>query len=317
MAPHNAAAAVVSKQPKAETAKGTPSAVPHAPELSSSARRGTRSVSTSDTILATTSRRALPRRAARARQPPKQNPSLAVPSSANSSNSNKKTTGKRKRSVTPATDAESAVTSGSEAPSSRTSVSDFADDAIIIDSESDDFSAVSEHSDAEESEPEPTDASDSDEAPKKKTRKTAAGRKTTARAGAAVKKPAKTTVKTAVAASKGKKARKVTVDENGEQIRDGNGHLVYESDDGGAHVHQDYVDSYTYKMLQGVTLPPISKNADIFQDLTNKAMSNNFGGVIKHLNGHKLRVATMCSGTESPILALELIVDSKSLIISE
>ncbi|PRP86950.1 DNA repair protein rad8, partial [Planoprotostelium fungivorum] len=45
-------------------------------------------------------------------------------------------------------------------------------------------------------------------------------------------------------------------------------------------------------------LPPIGNIPDIFKDLTSR--------VTERLNGRKLRVATMCSGTESPLLALEM-----------
>ncbi|KAK6360599.1 hypothetical protein TWF730_006737 [Orbilia blumenaviensis] len=51
-------------------------------------------------------------------------------------------------------------------------------------------------------------------------------------------------------------------------------------------------------------LPPLSNIDDIFEDLT-----RNHGGLVdvaQHLNGRPLRVATMCSGTESPLLALGL-----------
>lgn len=310
MAPSNVAAAAVLKQSNSKTAKDSASKTAHTTELPSADSSGTSSGPTSKLAFATTSRHALPRRTTRTRQQIQPKLSFPVPSLASISKSQKKTTGKRKRSATPVTDAESVATSVSEGLSSRTSVSNFADDAITVDSESDDFSVVSEQSDTEESEVEPTDASDFDEAPAKIARKVAAGRKKPAQALAAVKKPAGKPTKN-TAAGKRKKARKVAVDGNGEQIRDDNADLVYESDDCGAHVHQDYVDSYKYKMLPGVNLPPISRNSDIFQDLTNKAMTNNFGAVIKHLNGHKLRVATMCSGTESPILALDLIVDSQ------
>ena len=34
--------------------------------------------------------------------------------------------------------------------------------------------------------------------------------------------------------------------------------------------------------------------------------------MVEHLGPRKLKVATMCSGTESPILALGLIAESKS-----
>jgi hypothetical protein len=52
------------------------------------------------------------------------------------------------------------------------------------------------------------------------------------------------------------------------------------------------------------TLPPLSQINEIFDDLTSKAIQLQLGNVINHLGGRPLRVATMCSGTESPLLAL-------------
>ncbi len=59
-----------------------------------------------------------------------------------------------------------------------------------------------------------------------------------------------------------------------------------------------------------LSLPPLSDIEEIFQDITEKALQNGFGEVIKHLGGRSLRVVTMCSGTESPLLALQLISES-------
>lgn len=52
------------------------------------------------------------------------------------------------------------------------------------------------------------------------------------------------------------------------------------------------------------TLPPISRIPDIFADLVSNAPE--IASVGEHLKGRKMRVATMCSGTESPLLALDL-----------
>ncbi|KAK6505099.1 hypothetical protein TWF481_007021 [Arthrobotrys musiformis] len=59
-------------------------------------------------------------------------------------------------------------------------------------------------------------------------------------------------------------------------------------------------------------LPPLSDIDDIFADLT-----KNHSGLVdvaNHLNGRPLRVATMCSGTESPLLALGLMIKHLSEI---
>lgn len=52
-------------------------------------------------------------------------------------------------------------------------------------------------------------------------------------------------------------------------------------------------------------LPPIHDIAAIFSDMV--ARTPEMKSVTKHLQGRPLRVATMCSGTESPLLALEMI----------
>ncbi|KAK6543033.1 hypothetical protein TWF694_006963 [Orbilia ellipsospora] len=59
-------------------------------------------------------------------------------------------------------------------------------------------------------------------------------------------------------------------------------------------------------------LPPISSIHDIFEDITKR--NEKLKDVAVHLNGRPLRIATMCSGTESPLLALDLIISNmKSL----
>ena len=52
-------------------------------------------------------------------------------------------------------------------------------------------------------------------------------------------------------------------------------------------------------------LPPIHNIASIFSDMV--ARTPEMKSFAKHLQGRPLRVATMCSGTESPLLALEMI----------
>ena len=52
-------------------------------------------------------------------------------------------------------------------------------------------------------------------------------------------------------------------------------------------------------------LPPIHDIAAIFSDIV--ARTPEVKSVAKQLQGRPLRVATMCSGTESPLLALEMI----------
>lgn len=52
-------------------------------------------------------------------------------------------------------------------------------------------------------------------------------------------------------------------------------------------------------------LPPIHSIPAMFADLVSRIPK--IKGVVEHVAGRKLRVATMCSGTESPLLALDLI----------
>lgn len=52
-------------------------------------------------------------------------------------------------------------------------------------------------------------------------------------------------------------------------------------------------------------LPPLSDIGDIFLDMANKAWSLGLRQVIEQFDNRPLRVATLCSGTESPILAIQ------------
>jgi hypothetical protein len=76
-------------------------------------------------------------------------------------------------------------------------------------------------------------------------------------------------------------------------------------------VKPQYVDNYKYRIGIDLKVPPMSKNSDIFADMVQNARAIGLDEVIKHLNGRKLNVATMCSGTESPILALQLFQECK------
>ena len=59
---------------------------------------------------------------------------------------------------------------------------------------------------------------------------------------------------------------------------------------------------------------PIHDIADIFASLTGKALKTGISDALKHLRSHTLKVATMCSGTESPILALRMIQESEYVV---
>lgn len=58
-------------------------------------------------------------------------------------------------------------------------------------------------------------------------------------------------------------------------------------------------------------LPPMSGLGDIYKDMTERAMDLGLDGVLAHLGERPLRVVTVCSGTESPLLALEMVQRSK------
>lgn len=53
---------------------------------------------------------------------------------------------------------------------------------------------------------------------------------------------------------------------------------------------------------------------DIYDDMTGRAMDLGFGCVLEHLAEKPLRVVTVCSGTESPLLALEMVQKSMYLV---
>lgn len=59
-----------------------------------------------------------------------------------------------------------------------------------------------------------------------------------------------------------------------------------------------------------LSLPPLSDVKDIFTDATRKALTLGLRKPIENLRGRRLRVATMCSGTESPLLALQMISEA-------
>ncbi|KAF9466118.1 hypothetical protein BDZ94DRAFT_1188147 [Collybia nuda] len=64
----------------------------------------------------------------------------------------------------------------------------------------------------------------------------------------------------------------------------------------------------SYDSPESSHLPPIHDIPAIFSDLVSRV--SGIRDVASHVAGRKLRVATMCSGTESPLLALELIQKS-------
>jgi hypothetical protein len=65
-----------------------------------------------------------------------------------------------------------------------------------------------------------------------------------------------------------------------------------------------------------LTLPPIHNLQEIFEDMVlnglHDSKSHQLPAFLEHIQGRQLRVGTMCSGTECPVLALELINDGQS-----
>ena len=74
---------------------------------------------------------------------------------------------------------------------------------------------------------------------------------------------------------------------------------------------KELADSQAYKLGIDASLPPMRDILEIFADLTGKAVSNGLEDVTQYLKNRKLKVATMCSGTESPLLALEMIASGE------
>ncbi|KAL4062601.1 hypothetical protein J3A83DRAFT_4381778 [Scleroderma citrinum] len=66
--------------------------------------------------------------------------------------------------------------------------------------------------------------------------------------------------------------------------------------------------SKTDGKIESSSLPPIHDIPAMFSDLVSRVPP--LRGVAERIQGRKLRIATMCSGTESPLLALEMICQS-------
>lgn len=56
-----------------------------------------------------------------------------------------------------------------------------------------------------------------------------------------------------------------------------------------------------------LTLPPLSSIEACISHMAEKAVELGLLASIDHLKGRPIRIATMCSGTEAPLLALDLI----------
>ncbi|KAE8383418.1 hypothetical protein BDV26DRAFT_287610 [Aspergillus bertholletiae] len=59
-----------------------------------------------------------------------------------------------------------------------------------------------------------------------------------------------------------------------------------------------------------LNLPPLHRLSDIYRSITARALELNFEEFLQHIGSKPLRIVTACSGTESPLLALEMVQDN-------
>jgi len=66
----------------------------------------------------------------------------------------------------------------------------------------------------------------------------------------------------------------------------------------------------TYTGLD-TNLPPLSNIDDIFADLTQRALDVGLSNFLEAIGSRPIKIATLCSGTESPLLALQMVQESE------
>ena len=94
-------------------------------------------------------------------------------------------------------------------------------------------------------------------------------------------------------------------------------HELQASDDGAPDDQADDEVRLDHHSKQGDgDLPPMSNLYDIFDDMADKAQGAGIEHCLKHLNDRSLRIVTMCSGTEAPIWALQLLKEGESCTIT-
>lgn len=74
---------------------------------------------------------------------------------------------------------------------------------------------------------------------------------------------------------------------------------------------QPYSGPKSQRTQLALGLPPLHKLEDIYKSLTARAIDLKLDDFLSHLGSRPFRVVTMCSGTESPLLALEMVQQSK------
>ncbi|KAL2052512.1 hypothetical protein ABVK25_007072 [Lepraria finkii] len=85
-----------------------------------------------------------------------------------------------------------------------------------------------------------------------------------------------------------------------------------EKKDDDDHHHDDASENEFFTFTPGIdqSLPALSDIQDIFNDITSRAYESGFNEAVDLLDGRVINVATICSGTESPLLALDMICDA-------
>jgi hypothetical protein len=74
---------------------------------------------------------------------------------------------------------------------------------------------------------------------------------------------------------------------------------------------QPYSGAMRARTQLALSLPPLYKLSDIYKSLADKAINLGLDEVLEYLGERPLRVVTVCSGTEAPLLALEMVKDSE------
>lgn len=115
--------------------------------------------------------------------------------------------------------------------------------------------------------------------------------------GGGDKKPAKSAANKA-----GKSAKKIDDESSADEVEEDAESEAEDEDDSPAQY------SKTDGKIESSSLPPLHHIPTMFSDLVSHIPR--IKDVVERVRGRKLRVATMCSGTESPLLALELICQS-------
>lgn len=68
-----------------------------------------------------------------------------------------------------------------------------------------------------------------------------------------------------------------------------------------------------YKFGTEPSLAPLSETAEFTEGISDKLLASGFDKFLERIKGRKLRVATVCSGTEAPILFLNLLSEGMFL----